>query len=261
MLPSRNRACRLIAGFSLSLIPSGEYGIAAARSPSAASRSSAASREIFSGFTRRSSGAFCSRPLASASSALYRGEPLGLVAAQPGVELAQVRAEERDPGRERKTPRALRRRDALEKAPAPERRVHRIGDHGAVAPADLGMAAEKRRERRIGGLFERQHGRKGRRARIQQRARKAHHLPMRVTTWSERVPSESTTRTRTGRKSRSAANQMSVALSSGPSRNFAMCSVCISPAGVVSFSVPTTVKRNGVNPRPSARVTSYSLPF
>src|SRR5712692_3522157 len=70
MLPSRNNGCRLIAGFSWSLIPSGEYGVAAARSPSTASRSSAASREIFSGFTRRSSGAFCSRPFASASRAL-----------------------------------------------------------------------------------------------------------------------------------------------------------------------------------------------
>src|SRR5258707_1376167 len=96
---------------------------------------------------------------------------------------------------------------------------------------------------------------------IEQRAREAGHFPMRVTTWSERVPSVSTTKTRTGRKSRSAANQMSVALSSGPSRTLAMCSVCISPAGVASFSVPTTLKRKGVNPRPSARVTSYSLPW
>ena len=68
--PSRNSGCRLIAGFSSSLIPSGEYGVAAARSPSAASRSIAVSREIFIGFTRRSRGAFCSRPLARASSAL-----------------------------------------------------------------------------------------------------------------------------------------------------------------------------------------------
>ena len=69
----------------------------------------------------------------------------------------------------------------------------------------------------------------------------------------------STIRTRTGRKSRSAANQISVLLSSGPSRTFAMRKVCISPAGVASFSFPTTVKRNGVRPRPSARVTSYSF--
>src|SRR2546421_4039406 len=193
--------------------------------------------------------------------ALDRGEPLGLVAAQPGAELTQVRAEERDPGRERKAPRALRRRHALEKAPAPERRIHRIGDSGTVAPADLGVATEKRREGCIGGLLQRQHASKGRRARIQQRAREARHLPMRVTIWSARVPSASTTRTRTGRKSRSAADQMSVALSSGPSRTFAMCSVCISPAGVASFSLPTTMKRNGVRPRPSARVSSYSLPF
>src|SRR5438445_301640 len=98
--------------------------------------------------------------------AFYGSEPLGLVAAQPGLELAQARAEKRDPRRERKTPRVLRRRDALEKASAPERGVHRIGDRGAVAPADLGVAAEKRRERRIGGLLERQRGGKGRRARI-----------------------------------------------------------------------------------------------
>src|SRR5882762_8516460 len=193
--------------------------------------------------------------------ALDRGEPLGFVAAQPGVELAQIGTEERGPGRESKSPRALRRRNALEKPSAPERRVHRIGDRGAVALADFRMAAKKRREHRIGGLFERQNGRKGRRARIEERAREARHLPMRVRTWSERVPSFSTTRTRTGRKSRSAANQMSVALSSGPSGTLAMCSVCISPAGVTSFSLPTTAKRNGVNPRPSARVTSYSLPL
>src|SRR5882672_7982652 len=193
--------------------------------------------------------------------ALDRGKPFGFVAAQPGIELAQVGTEERGPGRESKTPWALRRRNALEKPPAPECRVHRIGDRGAIALADFRMAAKKRREHRIGGLFERQHGRKGRRARIEERAREARHLPMRVRTWSERVPSVSTTRTRTGRKSRSAANQMSVDLSSGPSRNFAMCSVCISPADVASFSVPTTVKRNGVNPRPSARITSYSLPL
>src|SRR5260221_140724 len=193
--------------------------------------------------------------------ALDRGEPLGFVAAQPRVELAQIGPEERGPGRESKTPRTLGRRDALEKPSAPERRVHRIGDRGAVALANFRMAAKKRREHRIGGLFERQHGRKGRRARIEERAREARHLPMRVRIWSERVPSVSTTRTRTGRKSRSAANQMSVDLSSGPSRNFAMCSVCISPAGVASFSIPTTVKRNGVNPRPSARITSYSLPL
>src|SRR6266513_2949537 len=88
MQPSRNSACRLIAGFPAMRIPWGEYGVAA--------------------------------------------------------------------------PRAVRRRDALEKAPAPERRIHRIGDRGAVVPADLGVAAEKRGERRIGGLSERQHGRKGR---------------------------------------------------------------------------------------------------